>query len=78
MLRTRRMDGRTIEYDDTASQGLTARYRAADPSFRAVLLEAFPVPGSRILDVSAGSGRALATLLEMGDDASCTEPRVGL
>ena len=51
-----------------------AKYRAVNQgAWRQMFAEAFPA-GARILDVGAGSGRDLALLLEMGFDASGTEP----
>lgn len=68
------MDRHTLEYYETAAPAFAARYRASDPGFCASLREAFPVTRSRILDVGAGSGRDVSTLLQLGYIAFRTEP----
>ena len=68
------MDQPTLNFYDRHAVETATRYRAVDQTaWRQQLQEAFP-PGSRILDVGTGSGRDLAAMLEMGFNASGTEP----
>jgi SAM-dependent methyltransferase len=70
-------DERTIRYYDEHAAEIFERYSAAGHGVDQYFGIAFPAP-SRILDIGAGSGRDLLSLLSAGHDAFGIEPSRGL
>lgn len=71
------VDEKTQAYYQANAAELVSRYLRVDDGLAARLELAFP-PGSRVLDVGAGSGRDLAYLLARGHDAMGVEPSVAM
>jgi SAM-dependent methyltransferase len=72
------MDRRTLDYYDQHAAEISAKYRSIPSGIDPYIAEAFPQPGSKILDVGSGSGRDLVALLARGYDAHGIEPSEGL
>ena len=67
------MDPVTFQYYCDHAAEVAERYDSAPSCVEPYLRQAF-LPGTRVLDVGAGSGRDLDVLLEMGCDAYGVEP----
>ena len=67
------MDERTVRSYETNAAEFAERYESAPGSIGGFLRLAF-APGSRVLDIGAGSGRDMAALLREGHDAWGIEP----
>lgn len=72
------MDRRTLDYYDQHAAEVLAKHRSIPSGIDSYIPEAFPQPGSKILDVGSGSGRDLVGLLATGYDAYGLEPSEGL
>jgi 2-polyprenyl-3-methyl-5-hydroxy-6-metoxy-1,4-benzoquinol methylase len=67
------MDDKTHRYYEAFAEELAARYEDVRSGIEALLPHAFS-RGMRVLDVGAGSGRDMCSLLEMGIDVYGVEP----
>jgi 2-polyprenyl-3-methyl-5-hydroxy-6-metoxy-1,4-benzoquinol methylase len=68
------MDDSTLNYYDKHAGEAAAKYRAVDQTVWRQQFQASIQTGGRVLDVGAGSGRNLSSLLSLGFDAYGTEP----
>ncbi len=71
------MDSRTVQYYDDNAEAVYARYQGAKIGIARYFRLAFP-PGSVVLDIGAGSGRDLDTLLHEECEAYGAEPSARL
>jgi len=71
------MDQPTSAFYDRYAKDVAARYEAADSAVSKYFPLAF-APGSRVLDVGAGSGRDMAVLARQGYEAYGVEPSAAM
>ena len=68
------MDAKTGKFYSDHVSDVFARYDAVDSPVAKYFSQAFPQPGSRILDIGCGTGRDLRALIAAGYKASGIEP----
>lgn len=68
------MDHRTLSFYETNASEVAAKQLAIANGASPFFDEAFPEPGSRILDIGSGSGRDMLHLMGLGYDAHGLEP----
>ena len=71
------MDTTTINFYESNASEISQRYEVAASPVERYFQTAF-LPGSKILDIGAGSGRDAARLIANGYDAYATDPSAAL